>query len=133
VYDSFSGVPDIGKEDAGTTLKRGSCAASVEEFLDTTRGFQPVVHRGWFKDTLPAQLPPAVCFGFLDGDLYQSIATSLQYVCPRLVQHGVVLVHDYTRDWLPGVRRACHEFLTANRNFASNQDSTGHLVITRMY
>ena len=133
VYDSFEGVPDIDAKDGKTTLHKGSCAATVEEFRDNTKDFAPVVHPGWFSSTLPNQLPQCICFGFLDGDLYKSIEVSLVHVCPRLVQYGVVVVHDYARDWLPGVKTACDEYLASHKNFASNRDNTGQLVIMRMH
>jgi O-methyltransferase len=55
----------------------------------------------------------------LDGDLYDSIKVSLEYVYPRLSPGAVCLVDDYCDfdvfreavDLCPGVKRACDEFL----------------------
>lgn len=99
---------------------------------------QPEIVPGWFEDTLPHGLPEQICFAHVDGDLYQSTKTALKAIYPRLAPGAVVLVDDYAeaamcnriselyrvnsytktnghqvnpRDWLPGVRIACDEFL----------------------
>jgi O-methyltransferase len=56
---------------------------------------QPIVHRGWFSETLPTGLPASISFAHLDGDLYDSILTSLRHVYPRLAPGAVCLVDDY--------------------------------------
>jgi hypothetical protein len=79
----------------------------------------PVVHKGWFKDTLPHDLPERICFAHLDGDLYDSILVSLEHVYPRLSKGAICLIDDYSdpavnpQGWnqLPGVKQACDEFL----------------------
>ena len=79
---------------------------------------QPVVHAGWFDDTLPDGLPERIAFAHLDGDLYASIRVSLEHVYPRLSHGAICLIDDYCDrqlldeyDYLPGVKKACDEFL----------------------
>ena len=84
-------------------------------------------------------LPDKIIFAFLDGDLYQSIKTSLELVMPRLARRelgnpnsrsdgvkargntmedrsnkqeicGVAIVHDYNNPQLPGVAKAVDEW-----------------------
>jgi O-methyltransferase len=78
----------------------------------------PEIHEGWFNETLPAGLPDQICFAHLDGDLYTSILTSLQYVYPRMPKGAICLIDDYAdpsihKGWnaLPGVKKACDEYL----------------------
>ena len=81
----------------------------------------PEIHAGWFNKTLPDQLPDRICFAHLDGDFYESILVSLEHVYPQLSPGAICLIDDYSDpnvhdgwDRLPGVKRACDEFL-ANR------------------
>jgi O-methyltransferase len=119
VYDSFHGLPAPGEQDA--YLKEGECPATVDQLLETFRTWDlapPTIHEGWFHETLPAQLPDQIAFGYLDGDFYESTLTSLEHVYPRLVSDAVIIVDDYCDaekngrafDLLPGPKIACDEF-----------------------
>jgi O-methyltransferase len=121
VYDSFEGLPESGGEDGGA-YRKGDLTTSQDVLIGnfTARGLEPpVIHKGWFQDTLPHGLPEAICFAYLDGDFYESILVSLRHVYPRLSPGAVCLVDDYCDpgvdpegwNWLPGVKRACDEFL----------------------
>lgn len=79
----------------------------------------PKIHEGWFDETLPNGLPGEIAFAHLDGDFYDSILTSMVHVYPKLSQGAVCVIDDYCdpeilQTWndLPGVKRACDEFLT---------------------
>lgn len=121
VYDSFEGLPTVGAED-GDTYKDGDLATTREILLENfaTHGLAPpVIHKGWFADTLPTELPERIAFAHLDGDLYESILVSLQHVYPRLSRGAICLIDDYCdpeinpKGWnhLPGVKKACDEYL----------------------
>ena len=66
-------------------------------------------------------LPDKIIFAFLDGDLYQSIKTSLALVTPRLVYDAdgrccsVIIIHDYNNPQLPGVAKAVDEWMTQQK------------------
>jgi O-methyltransferase len=78
-----------------------------------------LIYKGWFQDTLPSGLHDLISFAYLDGDLYDSILMSLQYVYPKLAPGAVCLIDDYCdpqinpKGWnrLPGVKKACDEYL----------------------
>lgn len=116
VYDSFVGLPAstfVDSPDGVSCLPPGAFAATEEDVRQTfaLAGFSPPhIHPGWFRDTLPRELPKQICFAFLDGDLYESIKLSLEAVWPRLSPGGVVVVHDYNNPVTPGVNRAVDEF-----------------------
>lgn len=114
VYDSFQGLPDKTPEDENTVERqfvKGQCLTSLERFKETftKQGVPlPEIHVGWFKD---AEYPGQISFAFFDGDFYSSIMDSWQKVYHNLAPGAVVCVHDYDWDVLPGVRRACDDFL----------------------
>ena len=60
-------------------------------------------------------MPEQICFAILDGDLYRSIKVSLQLVEGRVVNGGVIVVHDYNNPELPGVAKAVDEWLATHK------------------
>lgn len=119
VYDSFEGVPTPTALDAGTTVEQGEARASVHDVEATFKGAGerlPVIHAGWFSETIPDELPERICFAFLDGDFYDSIRVCIEGVFPRLVRGGVVYVHDYGYCKLPGVKKAVDAFVRVTPN-----------------
>ncbi|MFG2133829.1 TylF/MycF/NovP-related O-methyltransferase [Streptomyces sp. NPDC048751] len=120
VYDSFQGMPEPRSVDMDL-MGKGDLTASVEDVVQAHDRWQkrkPVIHPGWFEDTLPTQLPDRICFAYLDGDFHDSILTGLRYCVPRLSPGAVILIDDYAdveahpRVWngFPGVKQACDEF-----------------------
>ncbi len=123
IYDSFEGLPARTREDAsvaGDGFKQGELFVSKREVVERFKkaGLHvPRVRKGFFEN-LDAEndLPDEIAFAFLDGDLYQSIKTSLELVTPRMNrQGGVILVHDYNNPQLPGAARAVDEWLARFR------------------
>lgn len=116
VYDSFEGLPSKSRQDdspAGTGFQAGKLAVSKKQFI---REFQkaglkpPIIHKGWFEQLTPADVPKQIAFAFLDGDFYSSIRSSLQLVLPRMSHGGTIVIDDYAREALPGVAKAVQEF-----------------------
>lgn len=120
VYDSFEGLPEVEDRDE-TDFVKGQLATTKDELLANFEhcGLKPpTIHVGWFEDTLPDGLPEQIAFAHLDGDLYSSIMTSLEHVYPKLAKGGVCVIDDYcdpevfdAYNPLPGVKKACDEFL----------------------
>jgi O-methyltransferase len=120
VYDSFAGLPSKTAYDAspaGEQFKLGTLVASKSGL---TKHFKqaalplPVIHKAWFADLMPTDLPAQICFAFLDGDFYESITQSLHLVWLRLAGGATVIVDDYQSAALPGVRRAVDEWLRSH-------------------
>jgi O-methyltransferase len=118
LFDSFEGMPAPGELDVH--LSEGECRANQQDVLANFDRYglrPPRIVPGWFDQTLDA-LPDSICFGYLDGDFYESILTSLRYTWPRLRPGGILVLDDYCdlernpRAWngLPGVKKACDEF-----------------------
>jgi O-methyltransferase len=121
VYDSFEGLPQLNSID-GSAYHQGQLKTTEDVLRSNFKRYNlplPEIHRGWFNDTLPNGLPDKISFAYLDGDLYDSILISLEYVYPRLTKGAICLIDDYSDPsinpvgWnkLPGVKKACDEYL----------------------
>jgi O-methyltransferase len=121
VYDSFAGLPAKSAKDGETRFAQGDCRTTRAKLIENFERHgvkRPAIHAGWFAETLPAELPDRICFAHVDGDFYTSVRESLEHVYPRLSTGAVVVVDDYcdpavnpVYDSLPGVKRACDDFL----------------------
>lgn len=124
VFDSFQGVPDTDSRDEGA-YSRGDMANTKAELVSNFNAMRlplPVIHEGWFEETLPKGLPDSIAFGFIDGDLYSSTLTALKEVYPRLAPNAICMLGVYCdpsvyeprsrslRYRSPGVKKACDEF-----------------------
>jgi len=112
VYDSFAGLPPKVAQDSsgvGEQFREGELLASKSNLIKNFKhaGLKvPAIHKGWFNDLSPDDLPDKISYAFLDGDFYDSILDSLKLIWPKLTDGAVVLVDDYQTEALPGVRRA---------------------------
>lgn len=120
VYDSFDGLPEKSKQDASTAgeqFTQGALAATKKQFVTNFQKAHlrlPVIHKGWFGDLSPDQLPDSIMFAFLDGDYYQSIRDSLRMIEGRLTDASVIIVDDYMNEALPGAARAVDEWMSCH-------------------
>jgi len=116
VYDSFEGLPAKQKED-NLSLKRyqkGNCLTERSVLIENFRKqnlVPPIIHQGWFSRIPDKEYPSKICFAFLDGDFYSSIMDSLNKIYNKLEPGAIVCVHDYGWNALPGVEKACKNFL----------------------
>lgn len=122
VYDSFAGLPEKTPEDAsraGEQFVAGELNASKKQFLQHFQRANlkpPIIHKGWFSELTPGDVPEQIAFAFLDGDFYASIRDSLTLVLPRMSEHSTIVVDDYAREALPGAAKAVHEALPSTRD-----------------
>lgn len=123
VYDSFAGLPEKTAQDAsaaGEQFVAGELAATRKGFFQQFKkaGLRPpVVHKAWFAELTPQDVPEDIMFAFLDGDYYQSIMDSLWLVTPKLTLDAVLVVDDYANEALPGAAQATDEWLQAHPGF----------------
>lgn len=115
VYDSFQGLPEKHEYDEsyarGDSFEKGGCPSTIDQFKGHFKEFdlpEPLIHVGWFRDQ---KYPLQIAFAFFDGDFYTSILDSWEAIYPRLQKGAIVCIHDYEYDILPGVKRACDDFL----------------------
>ena len=130
LYDSFAGLPKKSGFDAssaGENFKEGGLPASKAELVRRFKKMNlrvPIIRKAFFEDLTETDVPETISFGFLDGDFYQSIKTSLQLSAPRVVKGGVLIVHDYNNPELPGPARAVEEFLKMRPDLKFSQRLT---------
>lgn len=124
LYDSFEGLPEKTAEDstaAGWRFKPGELQVDADTVAHKFRKLQlpdPVIKKAWFQDLDPENdLPSKICFALLDGDFYASIKTSFELVAPKLINGGIIIVHDYRNPELPGSAKAVNEFLAQNPSY----------------
>jgi len=137
VYDSFAGLPPKSEQDqspVGEQFVEGELYASKQAFV---RNFQhaglplPAIHKGWFNELTPRDIPANICFAFLDGDYYHSITDSLRLIWPNLASHATIVVDDYQNEALPGARRAIEDWLSTRRAVLRVEASLAILTISR--
>ena len=68
---------------------------------------------GKVEDTLPVHVPERISLLRLDTDWYESTRCELEYLFPKLVPGGVLIVDDYGH-W-EGCRRAVDEYFEENK------------------
>lgn len=121
VYDSFLGLPKKKSQDMAVSnsggswiFEEGTCQTSKSDLINNFKKAKlalPVIHTGWFKDIPDEQYPEKIAFAFFDGDFYSSISDSFEKVYKKLVKGAVVCIDDYGWEMLPGVKKACDDFL----------------------
>lgn len=136
-FDSFEGLPELtGTDQKDSVYVPGFMAVSPNELTTSfnTLGLRlPEIHKGWFEDTVPSQLPEQICFALIDGDLYESTMQVLPHVYARMPPGAIGMIAVYYDQELlprkgiegcyssPGVKRAVDEF------FADKPEKVGML------
>ena len=129
IYDSFEGLPEktTGDESPlGEAFQKGELNVSKREVKERflRAGMRvPVIKKGWFAELDASDLPHEISFAFLDGDFYESIKDSLRLVEDRMAEGGVMVVHDYNNEALPGVSKAVDEWLVGKNNKTEDYQS----------
>ncbi len=115
LFDTFDGFPAVdlkdetGKASAYTTKHFADTSLEkVKTFLGDKENI--FYHKGYFPDSLGDISDTIFAFVSMDADLYQPTKAGLEYFYPRLSPGGIILVHDYNRDW-PGLKRTVDEFI----------------------
>ena len=117
VYDSFAGLPEKTQADnsaAGEQFKAGELLAPRKTFIQNFKkaGLKlPTIHKGWFANFTPDDVPESIIFAFFDGDFYESIADSFRLCDGKFHEQATVVVDDYANEALPGAVRAVDEWL----------------------
>ena len=117
LFDTFEGLQNISDVDTHFGKKfwnenqfNNTDQKSVEKFLEKYKNVN--VTKGIFPDS--AEIIKELKFSFvhLDVDLYKSTIDCLKYFYPRLVNGGIILIHDFHTD---GIKKAIKDFLVENK------------------
>lgn len=91
-----------------------------------------VICKGYFPETTKGLENVKFCFVSIDVDIYQTTYDGLEYFYPRLVDRGIIFVHDYNTHSCCGVRKAVDEFCFNYKvGFACVPDKSGTIIITK--
>ena len=130
VYDSFAGLPEKTQADAsaaGEQFKAGELLAPRKTFIQNFKkaGLKPpIIHKGWFADFTPEDVPESISFAFFDGDFYESITDSFRVCDGKLQETATIIVDDYANEALPGAARAVDEWLKNNQQFTIRTEAS---------
>ncbi len=122
VYDSFQGLPEKTSLDVsplGTQFTKGELLAAKRDFILNFKRANvplPIIHKAWFSDLQPIDIPDEIMYAYLDGDYYESIRDCLQAITSKLQAHSVIVVDDYVNDALPGTAQAVDDWLRSRRH-----------------
>lgn len=134
--DSFEGVPkeseyDLHREGDFNMVNYHAIAGYFKLVYPAVRifkGFIPKVFEAFDEHT-------RFCFCHVDLDMYDSIRNSLDFLLPRLLTGGMILLDDYKVRSTPGCEKAINDFFEAHpmeltyRNelkFWDSENATSH-------
>ncbi len=113
-----------------------------EDFSQTSLSFvrqlvgeQGVVYvPGYFPQSIPPDIAERFSVVHLDCDLYAPMQAGLAFFYPRLSPGGLLLVHDYSSDYFPGVKQAIDEFVAKiPENLVLLPDKSGSAVVRKSF
>lgn len=124
VFDSFEGLSDKQLEDVkgnesqsqeDIQKEREYFSATEEEFNNAVRDFAFITtYKGWIPDRFSEVQDRKFAFAHIDVDLYQPTRDCLEFIFPRLLLGGAIVVDDYGYSQFPGAKQAVDEFLAVN-------------------
>jgi len=93
-------------------------AVSLEEVQNNFKKYgllddQVKFLKGYFIDTLPKAPIERLAVLRVDGDLYESVKQTLDYMYPKVSPGGYILLDDYG-DHLPPARKAVDDYRQAH-------------------
>lgn len=124
LFDTFEGFSD---KDLATERNFGDkafieskfnsdnifCDSCVDEILERfTYPEKCEIRKGYFPETATGLENEKFCFVNLDMDLYNPQLEGLRFFYDKMVTGGIILLHDYFNEDLPGVKRAVDKFIS---------------------
>ena len=123
MYDTFEGMPEPNKDEVKLCGNKSALQIYKDRSGDWCRCSLDTVNKnmakhigypyvryikGMVEDTLPKHKPNKIALLRLDTDFYESTAVSLEYLYPRLVSGGYILIDDYGA--FSGCRKAVDDY-----------------------
>ncbi len=117
LFDTFTGLPEVSDVDTHFGEKHWYdnefSNTSVESIKKLLNKYENVnIIKGIFPESGQEIIDKKFCFVHLDVDLYKSTLESLRFFFPKMIQGGIILIHDYHSD---GIQKAFREFKTENQ------------------
>jgi O-methyltransferase len=114
LFDTFTGFDRRDFTGPDSHRRPGFGDVSLEKVKQLV-GTQDVFYVPGFFPNSCAQiaLPNEIALAHLDCDLYEPTKAGLEVFYPRLVPGGMIIVHDYSSGYWPGVKNAVDEFFAS--------------------
>lgn len=139
LYDTYQGMSEPTTEDVdiqGRAAKQErpwdfSPIEDVRRNLLSTGYPADKLHfvMGDVQDTIPVEVPDEIAILRLDTDWYTSTKHEMEYLYPRLVSGGVLIIDDY--GYWEGARRAVDEYIAEHdlHLLLNRIDTTGRIAL----
>ncbi len=121
LFDTFEGFFE---QDCNVEVERGYAEQNRKGYFSNTSEqlvLSKMKHpqmchicRGFFPESAD-QIDEEFIFVNLDADLYAPTLAGLEYFYPRMVEGGVIMVHDYFSKAFFGAKAAVREYCSKNR------------------
>ena len=113
LFDTFEGfTEEMHKDDPA--YKQGECCADISFVKELMKDEKDVyIVKGTFPFTSSIVKDKKFCFAHIDVDIYTPTLKSLEFIYPRMVKGGTIIVHDYPAH--PGVKTAVDEWLVGKK------------------
>jgi len=129
LFDTFSGLPELGPRDTTTVFWKGQFGSSLEAVRKYLSRYPNVhLYEGLFPDTASPIKRNQFCFVHLDVDLYEPTRAGLEFFYPKLSSGGILMSHDYDA---PGVREAVNEFFKDKPETVLQQPAGSQCFVVR--
>ncbi len=135
--DTFTGVVKTGSRDE--TYRGGEHAdvsfPDVTHFLYLTMKLEHIfLFKGIFPEQTASQIPADTMFRFchIDVDAYQSTSDVMQWVWPKMVPGGIVVIDDYGFITCNGVTQFVDEKVRGNHDSKVVHNLNGHAVVIKI-
>lgn len=114
LFDTFEGIPEKSEHDIHNIGDiKGS---SYEEVLRLFDGLEDVyILKGMIPKTFKGYEGKILSVAHIDVDNYQSVKSCLEFIYPRTVCGGYIIIDDYNCGSCPGAKLAVDEFLTGKK------------------
>lgn len=129
LFDSFEGLPKSSIED-NRIDEKGKFTIECPDCLWILGD----VHTGWIPETFKGLENSKIVLAHIDLDLYQGTKDALNFISPRIVSGGSIVVDDYGSNWA-GVQKAVDEFLYTNHKkafFNVYQNAPEQLILEKI-
>lgn len=112
LFDTFEGMPPTNPQI--DTVLPGTFQTSLKSVCNYLSAY-PNIHfcEGFFPDSIfrcPEAFDQRFALVHLDGDLYETTRSGLEFFYSRMSPGGLMIAHDYRSISCPGVKKAFDEF-----------------------
>jgi len=113
LFDSFKGLPQVGKEEEQWWQPGQFEIESVDSVKQLLQDFSDMIdiRPGWIPETFSGLENCEYAFAHIDVDLYQSTLDCCEYFYPRMVPGGIFLFDEYGCPSALGEKDAVDQFL----------------------